>query len=202
MFIYVGGDSDEWIDDILDSIDTSKTKVIKLMDLVDKEYEGITLENDDDKEYDEHVWTSPYNAKIIIEKLSKVLINLDLKNEELYKKNTVDYNNRIDIIINKITDIVTSSKRKELVFGDRFPLIYFTKAFDLKYYAAFPGCSDQTEASSKTIANLIKKVKEDKIPVVLKLELSNNNIADVIASSTNTKVLEFYSELKEDIMSH
>ena len=193
IFIYVGGDSDEWIDDVLNSIDTSKTKVIKLMDLVETAKEGKTIESDEDDEEDEHVWTDPINAITIVNKISDEIIKVDNKNKNIYENNTKEYVEKINHIIDRINNIVNNSKRKELVFGDRFPLIYFTTRFNLTYVAAFPGCSHQTEASSKTIAYLIKKVKDDKIPVVLKTELSNNGIAETIAESTNTKVLEFHS---------
>ncbi len=192
IFIYIGGDSDSWIDEVLKSIDIKHTKVIKLMDLVNNVYEGSTLEGDSD-ELDEHVWTSPNNAKLIVKKISDVIIDVDIDNKELYENNTINYIDEIEGIITSIKDVINNSKRNELIFGDRFPLIYFTNEFNLDYYAAFPGCSHQTEASSKTIAKLIDKVKKDKIPVVLKLELSNNNIAQTIADATNTKVLEFHS---------
>ena len=180
------------LNEVLKSIDTKHTKVIKLMDLVKNVYEGSTLEGDSD-ELDEHVWTSPNNAKLIVKKISDVIIDIDIDNKELYENNTINYIDEIEGIITSIKDVINNSKRNELIFGDRFPLIYFTNEFNLDYYAAFPGCSHQTEASSKTIAKLIDKVKKDKIPVVLKLELSNNNIAQTIADATNTKVLEFHS---------
>ena len=104
-----------------------------------------------------------------------------------------DYVLELNKIDSKIRDIVENSKRKELIFGDRFPFRYFTHEYDLTYYAAFPGCSEASEASSKTISFLIKKVKEDNIPVVLHIELSNNKIAETIAKESNAKVLEFNS---------
>lgn len=193
LFIYVGGDSDSWIDDVLNSIDTNKVNIIKLMDLVDTTLEGKSIEDTNEIEDDEHVWTSPYNAIEIINKVRDSIVKIDSRNSELYNKNTNDYIDKINNVIDDINEIINNSKRKELVFGDRFPLIYFTNDFNLEYTAAFPGCSHQTEASSKTIAKLIDKVKNDKIPVILKLELSSNNIAETIAEATNAKVLEFHS---------
>lgn len=202
IFIYVGGDSDEWIDDILDNIDVKKTKVVKLMrlvDLVEEEHvEGMEAEEDavneeEAPEYDEHVWTSPKNAITITKKLTKVIVGLDEDNRSIYEENSLKYISELESIDNRIEEVVKNAKRKEIVFGDRFPLRYFADDYNLKYYAAFPGCSEQTEASSKTITYLINRVKKDKIPVVFHIELSNGKIAKTIAKETNAKVLEFKS---------
>ena len=195
MFIYVGGESDSWIDSIIDNID-SDTKVIKLMDLVSLKEEEIIdgMDADEDEiEYDEHIWTSISNAISIINKLKDEIISIDSTNKSLYEKNSDIYINELKNIDTKIREVVNTSKRDTLVFGDRFPFRYFVDEYNLKYYAAFPGCSDKTEASAKTIAFLIDKIKEDNIPVILKLELSNSKIADTLSKETNTKVLTFNS---------
>lgn len=199
IFIYVGGDSDEWIEDVLDNIDTDKTKIVKLMDLVDTVPEDVIEgmeeheedEEEEEVEYDEHVWTSPINAITITNKLKDEVVKIDKDNKELYEKNASNYVNELTDIDNEIKDIVKNGKRKEIVFGDRFPLRYFVDSYGLSYYAAFPGCSEQTEASAKTISFLINKVKEDKIPVVFHIELSKGKIANAIAKETGVKVLEF-----------
>ena len=197
LFIYVGGESDEWINDLLDDIDTKKTKVIKLMDLVDaveeETVEGMEAgeEEKEETEYDEHVWTSPKNAIIIINYLKDEIIKIDPDNKDIYETNANNYINEIKEIELEFRDVVKNGKGNTIVFGDRFPLRYFTAQYGLNYYAAFPGCSEQTEASAKTISFLINKVKEEKIPVVFKIELSNGKIAETIASETNAKVLEF-----------
>lgn len=203
IFIYVGGDSDEWIEDILDDIDTNKTKIIKLMDLVNlkkeeviegmEEHEEEHHHDDDEEEveYDEHVWTSPSNAITIINKIKDEIIKIDNDNKSTYEENTKNYTNEINNISKEIKNVVDNSKRKELIFADRFPLRYFVDEYNLTYYAAFPGCSEQTEASAKTIAFLINKVKEDNVPVVFHIELSNGKIANAISKETNAKVLEF-----------
>ena len=196
MFIYVGGDSDEWVKKIIKKINPKKTKIIKLMDLTnityEEEVEGMEEEHHEE-EYDEHVWTSPVNAIKITESLEKEIIKIDKQNKEKYEKNSNKYKNELNKIDTEIRQIIDNSKRKELIFGDRFPLKYFTDEYNLKYYAAFKGCSEQTEASAKTIAFLINKVKEDNIPVVFSIELSNKKLAEEIAKQTNTKVLEFHS---------
>ena len=199
IFIYVGGDSDEWIEDVLEDIDTNKTKVIKLMDLVNVVEEELVEgmeeheeeEEEEEVEYDEHVWTSPINAITITNKLKDEIIKIDNSNKEKYEENANNYVAELNKIDNEIKEVVANSKRKEIVFGDRFPLRYFVDEYNLTYYAAFPGCSEQTEASAKTIAYLIDVVKKDKIPVVFHIELSNGKIAETISKETNAKVLEF-----------
>lgn len=199
LFVYVGGESDEWLEDIISEIDPSKTKIVKLMDLVDvyeeEHVEGMEEEHEpeEEEEYDEHVWTSPVNAKIIVEKLADEVIALDESNKETYIAARDSYIGELVDIDNSIREIVANSKRKEIIFGDRFPLRYFVEEYGLTYYAAFPGCAEQTEASAKTISFLINKVKEDKIPVVFHIELSNAKIAESISKETNAKVREFNS---------
>ncbi len=193
LFIYVGGDSDEWVSDILKDI--NKDKAVKLIDFVDLTKEELKegMEGDNTLEYDEHVWTSPINAIEIINKLKDEIISIDRINKELYENNAEKYIKEIESIDLEIRDIVKNSKRKEIIFGDRFPIKYFTDEYNINYYAAFKGCSHETEASSKTIAFLINRIKEDNIPVIFKLELSSGNIANTISKETNAKVLEFNS---------
>lgn len=201
MFIYVGGESDEWLEDIVNDIDTSKTKIVRLIDIVNLLEEEISegMESEDEEEseeeteYDEHVWTSPVNAIKIIKYLASEIIKIDSDNKALYEVNANNYVKELEDIDSEIRTIIDNSKRKEIIFGDRFPLRYFVEEYGLKYYAAFPGCSDATEASSKTISYLIKKVKEDKIPVIFHIELSSKKLANTIASETGAKVLEFNS---------
>ena len=207
LFIYTGGESDEWISDILDDIDTDKTKVIKMMDLVDVKEEEIVDGMEDEEheeheeeeehhdeeevEYDEHVWTSPVNAIKIVNTLRDEVVSIDNDNKKVYEDSAKEYTDKLEKIDNEFKDIVKNAKRKEIIFGDRFPLRYFVDEYNLKYYAAFPGCSAQTEASAKTISYLVDKVKEDKIPVIFHIELSNGKIAEAISKETGAKVLEF-----------
>lgn len=197
IFIYVGGESDEWIDDILKDIDKDKTKIIRLMDIVELYEEETTDgmeeedEEEEDIEYDEHIWTSPVNAIKLINKIKEEIINIDNSNKEKYEKNANNYINEISSIDKEIREIVNSGKRKELVFGDRFPLRYFVEEYELTYHAAFPGCAHETEASAKTITYLINYVKNNNIPVVFHIELSNGKLANTIADETGAKVLEF-----------
>ena len=210
VFIYVGGESDEWIEDVIDDIDLNKTKVIRLMDLVtvyeEEEVPGMEEEEEehhhheehDDEdheeiEYDEHVWTSPINAIKIVNSLKDEFVKMDKDNADAYTKNAKTYTDELQKIDTEIRSIVANGKRNLLVFGDRFPLRYFTEEYGLTYSAAFKGCSEQSEASAKTITFLIDKVKENNIPVVLHIELSNKKISETISKETGAEVLEFNS---------
>ena len=155
----------------------------------DGETEGQTEEHHDgeEKEFDEHVWTSPKNAMQIVQKLCDKLCSLDKENAAVYQKNTKAYLAKLQKLDEQFTDIVTHAKRKEIVVADKFPFRYFADAYDLKYYAAFPGCSTQTGASMETIAFLIDKVKEDKIPVVFHMELSSESMCNTICDETGAK---------------
>lgn len=190
LFVYTGGESDNWVNKII-----KENNNVKIMDLVDLKKEELVegMEGEDEEEYDEHVWTSPKNAIKIIDKLKEKIIKIDNKNKNEYEKNAEEYIKKIKEIDKEIENIVETSKRKTIVFADRFPFRYFTDEYGLEYYAAFKGCSESTEASSKTITFLIKKIKEEKIPVVFHIELSNKKIAKVISKETNTKILELNS---------
>lgn len=202
LFIYVGGESDEWVKDILESDDSKPKKIIALMDCVDAVEEeivdGMEQEKDEDDdshkiEYDEHVWTSPKNAIIISKKISSALIELDKDNAKTYEKNTTEYSQKLSLLDSKFQDIVDNAKRKTIIFGDRFPMRYFADEYGLKYYAAFPGCSSETEPSAATVSFLIDKVKAEKIPVVFSIEFSNGKVADTICEDTGAKKLTFHS---------
>lgn len=200
VFLYIGGESDEWVESILETLDTENTQIIRLIDFVDtldeEKTEGMQSEpydDSDEPEKDEHIWTSPENAVKMVNAISDAICKADKDNEEFYKKNTKSYIDKLNGLDENFRNIVKTAKRRELVFGDRFPLIYFTKEYGLKSYAAFPGCSDETEPSASTIAFLIDKVNNDNIPVVMKIELSSGAVAEAVASATDTEVETFYS---------
>lgn len=206
IFIYVGGDSDSWTSNILNLINPDKTCIIKLIDLVPTVEESLiegmeSNEEDEDNdvstisepEYDEHVWTSITNAITIINKLKDEIISHDQINSDLYQKNATEYISNLNTLDEKFKSLVESTDQHTIIFGDRFPFRYFVEDYGLDYFAAFPGCSEQTEASAKTIAFLIDKIKSNHIPVVFRTELSSGKIADAIAAETNAKVLELHS---------
>lgn len=194
VFIYIGGESDEWVDDILESVDTSKMKIITLIDCVEAVEEEVVegMEEEEEEEgiaYDEHVWTSPANAKLIVQKISDTLCEVDTENASYYRQNTSDYLAELDELDAAFREVVDNAKRKTIVFGDRFPFRYFADAYGLDYYAAFPGCSTETEASAATITFLTDKIKAEDIPVIFHIELSNKKMANTISEVTGAKVL-------------
>jgi zinc transport system substrate-binding protein len=203
VFVYNGGDSDAWVDRILGSMDTSGIRVLSMMDMVkarlveEETVEGMEAEEEDGPdqgpEYDEHVWTSPVNSSVIVSALERSLAEADPANAEAYKAGADDYNAKLAELDAGFKAIVESAPLKELVFGDRFPFRYFAEEYGLKYYAAFNGCSTETEASPATIAFLINKVREDKIPAVCHIELSNEKIADAVCEATGAENLLFHS---------
>jgi zinc transport system substrate-binding protein len=200
VFIYVGGESDDWVNNILDSMDTSKMKIITLMDCVEvveeEVIEGMQEEAEEESgepEFDEHVWTSPRNAKLIAQKFADAFAEVDPENADNYEANCAAYLEKLDELDANFQAVVDGAVRKTLVFGDRFPFRYFADAYGLNYFAAFPGCSTETEASAATVAFLIDKVKAEKIPVIFHIELSNSKIADTIADATGAKTLELHA---------
>ena len=211
LFIYVGGESEAWVEKILHDNNIDKSKTLRLMDLVElKEEETVegmeetsheheheegehSGEHEEETEYDEHIWTSPKNAIKLVEAIQVKMMQLKPAESDKYTENTVKYTAKISELDAKFREIVASSSKKELIFGDRFPFRYFVDEYGLKYYAAFPGCAEQTEASSNTVAFLIDKIKQDGIQVVLKIELTAGNLAKTIAEETGAKVMELNS---------
>ena len=150
-------------------------------------------EEGEEEELDEHVWTSPLNAVKIVSAICDELCTLDAANADYYKKNAAKYIDELLAVHKSFEEVVNNANRKIFVFGDRFPLRYFADLYGLEYYAAFPGCATDVEASASTIKFLINKVKEEKIPVVFTIEFSNGKIADTICEATGAKKLEFHS---------
>lgn len=193
LFIYNGGESDEWVDSILESLgDTDKPVVMKMTDYV-KPLTEMDADHHAEDEEDEHIWTSLDNAKTLVSKISDEVSKLDSKNKSIYHRNGLDYIEKISKVQSEIENTVNSSKSKKIVVGDRFPLLYFATEFSLDWECAFPGCSTETEPSLDRLSKLTDTIEKDKIKTILKLEMSENKVADTLADETNTKVRTFYS---------
>lgn len=211
IFIYVGGENDVWVEDILDSMPDAGMQTLRLMDCVDtveeehvqgmEEQPGHTHARDDGEEeadhsvheIDEHVWTSPENASLIVARIAELLSEEDPANAGVYESNASAYEKELERLDQKFREIVDSAERNLIIFGDRFPFRYFADAYGLEYYAAFPGCASDTEPSAATMAFLIRKAEEEKVPAVLKMELSSDNIANAVAEAAGVDVKVFYS---------
>ena len=144
-------------------------------------------------EYDEHIWTSPVNAMTLVTEVCEALCEADPAGADLYRANLADYLVELEDLDDQFRQVVAQGQRRLLIFGDRFPLLYFCKTYGLDYRAAFQGCSGDTEPSVQTLAYLIDKVNEEHIPVVYRLELSSGKICSVIGESTGAKTLTFHS---------
>lgn len=202
IFIYVGGESEQWVDKILDSMD-NKVITVKMMDAVqlyeEEIIDGMQNEQDsddeasDEHEYDEHIWTSLKNAQNIVARINEAVVSLDSKNKSVYDKNTKSYIEKLDNLDKEFENLFKTFEKPTLIFGDRFPFRYFVEDYNLDYFAAFPGCSSETEPSASTIAFLIDKVKEKSLNTVFYIEFSNHNIADTIAESTGAKTAMLHS---------
>lgn len=192
LFICNGGESEQWAETLI----TPKLNTIYMMDCVDtveESADGIYNAEDGEPELDEHVWTSPLNAIKISEEICNALCKLDTDNAEAYKTNLAAYKAQLMALDREFRQVIKNSGKHTLVFADRFPMRYFALEYGLDCYAAFPGCSSETEPSAKTVAYLIDRVREDKIPAVLYMEFSNQKMADVICEDTGCKKLPFYS---------
>ena len=218
LFLYLGGESDQWVETILEAAEP-QGKTLAMIDCVDtleeehvegmQEEAGHSHEDHDDHddhddhggdghlgtvtEIDEHVWTSPANAAVITRRFGEELAALDSANAEQYRANAEAYAEEIDALDGKFHDFFDSLPDRTIVFGDRFPLRYFAEEFDLNYYAAFPGCSTQTEPSAATIAFLTDKVKAEHISTVWYIEFSNHLVADAIAEATGAGTAMFHT---------
>lgn len=199
LFIYNGGESDTWVDNILKS--TSDVNTLRMMDSVEvlseEHTEGMETEHDnnggEEDEYDEHIWTSPRNAAKIVESIRSAAVTLAPENAALYETAAQDYIGKINALDNDFRELLAGEKRY-FVFGDRFPLLYFFKEYGLSYYAAFPGCGSETEPSARTIAFLGEQLESpDTVPSVFYIELSNHKLADSLAADKGLLSYEFHT---------
>ena len=206
IFICAGGESDIWYNTVLKSLNSENVTVISLMECVgdrlkeEEITEGMRGEKysladseEEETEYDEHVWTSLINAQIISQKIGDTMSLLDEKNADFYKENTEAYIKSLGELDEKYRAAVEKAENKTLVFGDRFPFRYLFDDYGLNYYAAFPGCSTDSDVSAKTMLFLINKINEEKLPAVYYIEFSARRIADTIADETKAEPLLFHS---------
>ncbi|MCR4867138.1 MAG: metal ABC transporter substrate-binding protein [Lachnospiraceae bacterium] len=202
LFIYVGGESDEWVEDALKEATNKDMKVINLLDVLGEKVkeeeivEGMEAEEEQEEseeseeeepEYDEHVWLSLKNAQICCDVICEKICEADADNAEAYISNTKEYNKKLSDLDGQYKSTVDGAKYNTLLFGDRFPFRYMTDDYGLDYYAAFVGCSAETEASFETIVFLSKKTDELTLPAIMTIEGAEHKIAETIRDNTNNK---------------
>lgn len=229
LFIYVGGESDTWVEDALKEAKNKDLKAINLMETLDnfvkeeevvegmqeerkslghshekssKEKQEQTLKEshensqeingqkeaaDEEPEYDEHIWLSIRNAEIMVKNIEKAIEQLDSDNAKVYQNNAENYIKKLDTLDKQYANTIQNAKYKAILFGDRFPFRYMVDDYDLKYYAAFAGCSAETMAGFETVTFLAKKADELQLPVILTIENSDGRIAEAVKSNTTKK---------------
>lgn len=205
LFLCLGGESDAWIDTILSAIEPEgdTLRMIECVDLLEEETaEGMQGGHDHEEAHDhlgevagmdEHVWTAPLNAAAITRTIGERLSALDPANAGAYAANAGAYAQELEALDGSFSEFFESLPRRTIVFGDRFPLLYFARAYNLDYYAAFPGCGAQTEPPAATVAFLTRKVREEKLPAVWYLEFSNHLVADSIAEAAGVRTAQFHT---------
>ena len=208
LFIYVGGESDEWVEDVLQSAMNPNLKAINLVDAMgedikteevvegmehdhdhedSEEHEEHDHEHEHEDEADEHVWLSLRNAGKLTGIIADTLSEIDPDYAEYYQANASAYIGKLADLDARYTDTVNSSAYKTILFGDRFPFRYLADDYGLTYYAAFSGCSAESEASFETIVFLAGKTDELGLPAVLTIEHPKTRIAETIVQATSAK---------------
>ena len=196
LFLYVGGESDGWVDDALKNAPNKERKVIRLLDVLgdsakaEETVEGMQEEEHDheeEAEYDEHIWLSLKNAQVLVAAISEALQESDPARKDTYAANAAAYAEKLSALDGEYRAAVDSGKYKTVLFGDRFPFRYLADDYGLDYYAAFPGCSAETEASFETVSFLAGKMDALGLPCVLTIEGTQHKIAETIVQNTAQK---------------
>ena len=208
LFIYVGGESDDWVDDALKNAKNKNMRTMNLLELLgDKAYEEEIVEgmehdhededhdhdhgdhdhDEEEVEYDEHVWLSLKNAAFYVNLIAKELAAVDPDYADTYTANAAAYVASLNALDARYTEMVAAASRDTILFGDRFPFRYLVEDYGIKYLAAFVGCSAETNASFETIAFLAGKVDELDLSVILKIESSTEDIARGIRDASTKK---------------
>ena len=198
LFIYVGGESDGWVEDALKEATNKEMQVINLLDVLGEQVkeeevvEGMEAEEEESEdenepEYDEHVWLSLKNAETLCNAITDALEEIDPANKDAYATNAASYLEKLAALDGEYQTVVDNAARKTVLFGDRFPFRYLVDDYGLSYYAAFAGCSAETEASFETISFLAGKVNELGLPCVLTIEGAQHKIAETIVQNTAKK---------------
>ena len=197
ILIYIGGESDKWVDEAVKQYQNEKRALINLTSLLgdslkeEEHTEGMEEERheqgEEETEYDEHIWLSLKNAGLFSGAIADLLAEKDPENAEFYKENARNYTEKLTALDGEYQKAVSAAPLKTLLFADRFPFRYLTEDYGLSYYAAFPGCSAETEASFETVAFLSAKTDELGLKYILKTETAATKIAETVIANTKEK---------------
>lgn len=196
VFIYVGGESDAWAFEALKNKTNRDMQVINLLDLLgerallEEHKEGMQGEEEEEPETDEHVWLSLKNAQFLCEEITEALAQANPKSANNYKANCTAYVQKLNELDNKYLEVVKTSKNKTILVADRFPFRYLVEDYELDYYAAFSGCAADSEASFETLTFLAKKLKELDLKYIVKIENSDDRLANTIIQSSKLSDVE------------
>lgn len=212
IFIYVGGESDKWVLDALAQSTNPNRKVLCLMDLLgsaareeetlegmeeheEEDHDHEDGDHDEGPEYDEHIWLSLRNANLLCGKIEAALEEIDPQGKDSYAKNCKAYTEKLTALDKSYAEAVEAAPRKTLLFADRFPFLYMAKDYGLQCFAAFSGCSAESE-SFETVNFLVNKVNELSLPYVMKIEGPDTSLAETVISNSrakNAQILELNS---------
>lgn len=196
LFVYTGQYMEPWAQTIVEGAPQS-LRVLDISENVSLDGIGAVDEHDDHDDdhggFDPHIWTSPRNAKIMVENLVAALAAVDPDNASYYNENAKAYQLKLDAVDSTLQAVVDTAARREIVFGGRFALHYFAERYKLDYVAAYDSCSGETEPSARVVAQIIDKVKADKLPVIFYEELTDPKVARAIAEETGAKLLLLHS---------
>ena len=195
LFIYVGGESDDWAADLLEEAINQDIRTVNLMQVLgDKAIEEEQIQTaeenkheEEEPEYDEHIWLSLRNAAVLCDAIEGALQEADPSHADIYKENLEDYRTKLGELDIEYQKAIQEADLNTLLFADRFPFLYLVNDYGLDHYAAFNGCSAETEASFETIIFLTQKINELHLPAVLVIEGSDGKIAQTIIRNTDTK---------------
>ena len=202
IFLYIGGENEQWAEKLINSNDTENVKAVKLIDYVptlseDEDEHDHDHDHDHDHEHehetDEHIWTSPKNAQLMLSAVYDAICKVDPSNKQTYTKNKDAYAKQLSDLDNAYRSAVDNAKNKTIVLADKFPFRYLAHEYGLEFSAAFAACSDESEPGVSTMIKLTKTIKENNIPAVYYLEFSSTKIADTLCDETGATKLMLHS---------
>ena len=207
IFLYIGGENEQWAEKLINSNDTENVTAVKLIDYVptlseDEDEHDHDHEHEHEHETDEHIWTSPKNAQLMLSAIYDAICKVDPSNKQTYTKNKDAYAKQLSDLDNAYRSAVDNAKNKTIVLADKFPFRYLAHEYGLEFSAAFAACSDESEPGVSTMIKLTKTIKENNIPAVYYLEFSSTKIADTLCDETGaTKLMRLscHNVSKQDI---